>query len=111
MTGLATKPVAIRVAAAQYPFGQPATFEAWAANLAAWVERGAATGAQLLMFPEYGAIELAATGGEKVAGDLQATLAAVSLAVASSFRVICLPRRFRSTLNRNSEFTQEEIQQ
>lgn len=94
MTGLATKPVAIRVAAAQYPFGQPATFEVWAANLAAWVERGAATGAQLLMFPEYGAIELAATGGEKVAGDLQATLAAVAAsAPMMEATIVALARR------------------
>ncbi len=72
------RPDAIRVAAAQFPFGQPATFEAWAKNLAAWVEQGAATGAQLLVFPEYGAIELAATCGPKIATDLQATLAAVA---------------------------------
>lgn len=68
----------VTVAAAQYPFGQPTTFQAWATNFAAWVERGAATGAQLLVFPEYGAIELAATCGAKIAGDLQATLAAVA---------------------------------
>jgi predicted amidohydrolase len=71
-------PDTITVAAAQYPFGQPATFQAWADNFAGWVERGAATGAQLLVFPEYGAIELAATCGTKIAGDLQATLAAVA---------------------------------
>lgn len=94
MTVPASTPNTIRVAAAQYPFGQPATFAAWAANLAAWVERGAATGAQLLLFPEYGAIELAATGGEKVAGDLQATLAAVAAsAPAMEATIVALARR------------------
>lgn len=66
----------IQVAAAQYPIGQPATFEDWERNLAAWVADGAATGAELLLFPEYGAIELAATCGEPVYRDLQATLSA-----------------------------------
>jgi predicted amidohydrolase len=69
---------AIRIAAAQYPIGQPATFEAWAENIAKWVAEGARTGAQLLLFPEYGAIELAATCGPAVHGDLQATLGAVA---------------------------------
>lgn len=68
----------LRVASAQYPIGQPATFEAWADNIATWVADGAASGAELLLFPEYGAIELAATCGAKVYADLQATLGAVA---------------------------------
>ena len=68
----------IRIASAQYPIDQPATFEDWASKAGQWVAEGAATGAQLLMFPEYGAIELAATCGEKVYRDLQATLGAVA---------------------------------
>jgi predicted amidohydrolase len=68
----------VRVAAAQFPIGQPATFQAWADNISEWVAKGAATGAQLLLFPEYGAIEVAATCGTKVYSDLQATLGAVA---------------------------------
>ena len=71
-------PQAIRVASAQYPIDQPATFEDWSAKARSWIETGAATGAQLLMFPEYGAIELAATCGAAVYRDLQATLGAVA---------------------------------
>ncbi len=78
MNASPVKPDAIRVAAAQFPIGEPVTFAAWAKNLTTWVEQGAATGAQLLVFPEYGAIELAATCGREVAGDLQATLGAVA---------------------------------
>ncbi len=78
MSAVPTRPDNVRVATAQFPIGQPATFEAWADNIAAWVENGAATGAQLLLFPEYGAIELAATRGRDVYGDLQATLGAVA---------------------------------
>lgn len=78
MTNSPFKPDSVRVAAAQFPIGQPTTFEAWADNIAAWVEKGAATGAQLLLFPEYGAIELAATCSVNVYSDLQATLSAVA---------------------------------
>jgi predicted amidohydrolase len=71
-------PDTLYVAAAQYPMDQPATFAEWQTKLSRWVAEGAATGARLLMFPEYGAIELAATHGKQVAGDLQATLTAVA---------------------------------
>ncbi|MDR2877574.1 MAG: carbon-nitrogen hydrolase family protein [Chromatiales bacterium] len=68
----------IRVAAAQYPIDKPATCAEWQAKIAAWVERGATDGAQLLVFPEYAAIEQAAFLGPEVYGDLQATLARVA---------------------------------
>jgi predicted amidohydrolase len=71
-------PDSLRIAAAQYPIDQPATLAAWQAKLTRWVADGAATGAQLLVFPEYGAIELAAIRGGKIAGDLNATLSAVA---------------------------------
>jgi len=72
------RPDKVRIAAAQFPIGKPSTFDAWAGNIADWVAKGAATGAQLLLFPEYGAIELAATCGPTVYSDLQATLGAVA---------------------------------
>ncbi len=74
----AERPHTVQVAAAQYPLDQPATFEAWAEKIEGWVAARAATGAELLVFPEYGAIELAATCGVTVYSDLQATLAAVA---------------------------------
>lgn len=74
-----TTPVDIlKAAAAQYPIGAPRTFEAWAAKVTAWVEKGTATGARLLVFPEYGAVELAASCGEAVCRDLASTLTAVA---------------------------------
>ena len=68
----------IRVAAAQYPLDRLATPEEAECKLSAWVARGALTGAELLVFPEYGAMELAATRGEAAAASLDASLAAVS---------------------------------
>lgn len=96
MSASPLQPKSVRVAAAQYPIGQPATFADWASNIAGWVERGAATGADLLVFPEYGAIELAATCGAEVYGDLQATLGAVAgLAPRMEAHISSLARRHR----------------
>jgi predicted amidohydrolase len=78
MCDVTKAPDNVRVAAAQYPIDQPTTFAAWQTKLAGWVAEGAATGAQLLVFPEYGAIELAAIQGANIAGDLQANLTAVA---------------------------------
>src|SRR5262245_66642460 len=68
----------IKVAAAQYPIDQPASQDDWRDKVARWVEDGAATGAELLVFPEYAAIEQAAPFGEKVYANLEATLKAVA---------------------------------
>jgi predicted amidohydrolase len=68
----------LTIAAAQYPIGQPATLAEWQDKIARWVADGAATGAQLLVFPEYAAIEQAAALGEAVYTDLNATLSEVA---------------------------------
>jgi predicted amidohydrolase len=68
----------LKVAAAQYPIDQPATLDAWRDKIARWVADGAETGAEVLVFPEYAAIEQAAALGEKVYGSLDATLQAVA---------------------------------
>jgi predicted amidohydrolase len=68
----------LTIATAQYPIGQPATLAEWQDKIAAWVERGAATGAKLLVFPEYAAIEQAAALGEAVYTDLGKTLSEVA---------------------------------
>ena len=68
----------LTVASAQYPLDPVPDFAAWAAKMTRWVADGAATGAELLVFPEYGALEIAAAAGRAVAADLQATLAAVA---------------------------------
>ena len=66
------------MAAAQYPIDQPASREAWRDKIVRWVSDGAATGAEILLFPEYAAIEQAATFGPDVSSDLEATLKAVA---------------------------------
>jgi predicted amidohydrolase len=68
----------LKIASAQYPIGQPKTLAEWEQKVALWVKNGAATGAKLLLFPEYAAIEQAACFGPEVYEDLQATLAKVA---------------------------------
>lgn len=64
----------MKLAAAAYPLTAFAHFDDYAAHLAAWVADAAAQGADLLTFPEYGAMELASLGGRAVAADLEAAL-------------------------------------
>lgn len=78
-----TAPQSITIAAAQYPIGQPASLAEWEAKIRAWVAEGAATGASLLVFPEYAAIEQAACFGPAVYKDLGLTLAKVAELAAS----------------------------
>jgi predicted amidohydrolase len=73
-----TTPATLRIAAAQYPIGQPATLAEWEGKIARWIAEGAATGAELLVLPEYAAIEQAAAFGPEVYGDLGATLEKVA---------------------------------
>lgn len=68
----------LKVASSQYPIGQPKTLAEWEKKIALWVKNGAATGAELLVFPEYAAIEQAACFGPDVYQDLQATLTKVA---------------------------------
>lgn len=72
------QPDRIAVAAAQYPLEATGSMEVWTGKISRWVAEGAAAGARLLVFPEYGSIELAAIHGDAVAADLGATLRAVA---------------------------------
>ena len=61
----------MRIAAAAYPIDWFDDFAAYAAKLTAWVQTA---NADLLVFPEYGAMELASLGGRAIAADLEAGL-------------------------------------
>ena len=78
-----TAPTTLKVAAAQYPIGQPKTMHEWEDKIALWVKNGATTGAELLVFPEYAAIEQAACFGPEVYADLKTTLHKVAELAAS----------------------------
>jgi predicted amidohydrolase len=70
-------------------------WEAYAAKITRWVSEAAGEGADLLLFPEYGAMELATLAGAEVAADLQASIAAVSERVPEADRLHAdLAKRF-----------------
>lgn len=68
----------LTVAGAQYPIDPVESLDAWKDKIARWVKEGAETGAELLVFPEYGSIEQAHALGPAVYGDLDATLEAIA---------------------------------
>ncbi|EPX82012.1 carbon-nitrogen hydrolase family protein [Salipiger mucosus] len=68
----------MKIATAAYPMDFLEGWEAYADKIAAWVAEAAGEGADLLVFPEYGAMELATLAGREVALDLEASLHAVS---------------------------------
>lgn len=65
------------VAAAQYPITAHADFAAWRRHTQEWVAQGAATGAQLLVFPEYGVMELLSIFPSEVQADIQQNISAL----------------------------------
>ncbi len=67
----------MRIAVAKYPIGQPGDFAAFAARVRAALERAAGQGAAIAVLPEYLSLELGATFGPSVSGDLHASLAAI----------------------------------
>jgi predicted amidohydrolase len=73
-----TAPDTLKIAAAQYPIDQPQMLFDWQDKIEQWVADGVKTGADILVFPEYAAIEQAATFGPDVASDLNKTLSAVA---------------------------------
>lgn len=68
----------MKIAAAAYPLDQFSNWAEYEDKLTRWVAEAAGQGAQLLVFPEYGAMELATLDGLDVAGDLEKSLFAVS---------------------------------
>lgn len=67
----------MKLALAQYPIGQFAQFEDWRASAAHWVAEAAAEGAELLVFPEYGGMELASLLAQALQKDLRAQIPAL----------------------------------
>lgn len=65
------------IAAAQYPIEQIESWSAYEAKLTRWIETATEGGASLAVFPEYGAMELAALDVTTM-GDLSACLGTVA---------------------------------
>ena len=63
-----------RIAAAAYPLDWLNDWADYETKIDAWIAEAASNGAKLLVFPEYGAMELASLGGEAAAADLEGAL-------------------------------------
>ncbi|QIE45049.1 carbon-nitrogen hydrolase family protein [Pseudohalocynthiibacter aestuariivivens] len=74
----------MKVATAAYPLDPLKSWSEYSEKLDDWVGRAAGQGAELLVFPEYGAMELSMLAGPKVAGDLEGCLHAVSDRIADA---------------------------
>ncbi len=68
----------MRVATAAYDLDWLDSWAQYEDKLNAWVAQAAGNGAELLVFPEYGAMELSTLDGVDVAGDLERSIQAVS---------------------------------
>jgi predicted amidohydrolase len=67
-----------KLAAAQYPIDWLEGWQAYVEKLTGWVEEAAGQGAGLLVFPEYGAMELASLFPHPTPGDLVGQLEGVA---------------------------------
>ena len=77
----------MKIATSAYPLDWFRTWSDYEAKLTAWVAEAAQEGADLLVFPEYGAMELASLDGPKVAGDLKGSIRAVAGRVGASYNL------------------------
>ncbi len=68
----------MKVATAAYPMDFLPDWNAYATKITTWVAEAAGQGADLLVFPEYGAMELATLAGADTAANLESSLHAVS---------------------------------
>jgi len=68
----------MKIATAAYPLDPLTNWAEYAAKIESWVSDAAGNGADLLVFPEYGAMELSMLDGAEVAADLERSLHSVS---------------------------------
>lgn len=67
----------MKIATATYPIDWHDNWASYEAKISQWVADAARSGADLLVFPEYGAMELASLAGADAAGDVEQSMRAV----------------------------------
>ncbi len=68
----------MKIATAAYPLDSFSNFTDYVDKLTSWVRDASENGADLLVFPEYGAMELATLAGAEAAADIQTCLRVVA---------------------------------
>jgi len=61
----------VKIATAQYPITRHKSFHHWQQHMERWIADGVTEGAQLLLFPEYGAMELTSILPEDISNDIR----------------------------------------
>ncbi len=67
----------MRIATSAYPIDWLDDWQAYQDKISRWVGEAVGNGAELLVFPEYGAMELASLAGKSTAADLEGAMRAV----------------------------------
>lgn len=68
----------MKIATAAYPLHAFSSLQKYSEKLTSWVRAATDQGAELLVFPEYGAMEMATLAGPEAASDIQICLRVVS---------------------------------
>lgn len=63
--------MSVTIASAQYPISTHSSFDNWVIHTERWVANAVEKGAQLLLFPEYGAMELVSIFNQTIQEDLR----------------------------------------
>lgn len=61
----------LKIASAQYPISFHQNFDDWKTHTTAWVQKAIEQNAQLLVFPEYGSMELVSLFSEEIRADIR----------------------------------------
>ena len=61
----------VKISAAQYPIKKHTSFSDWAAYIENWVSEAVIKGAQLVVFPEYGSMELVSIFAHEIRTDIR----------------------------------------
>jgi len=68
----------VTIASAQYPITEHPDFASWQQHTEKWVSDAAIRGAELLLFPEYGAMELVSIFGDDIRSDIRRQIHALN---------------------------------
>lgn len=68
----------IKIASAQYPITEHQSIDAWRNHINTWTQRAVQQGADVLLFPEYGSMELVSIFGKAVQSDLKQQIHALN---------------------------------
>lgn len=64
----------VKLGLAQYPISQHTSFESWKTYIEKWIQDAVSWGCDLLVFPEYGSVELTSFAPDHVKKDLRAQI-------------------------------------